>query len=59
MPHGVLGRKEKSQAWVEDLCVYRRGVLILGTVTHELHAYVRLTDFEWERWRAHRGADPA
>jgi hypothetical protein len=52
MPDGVLGPNEGKDAWVEDLCVYRRGELVFGTVTHEQYAFLRLTDAEWRQCEA-------
>ena len=46
LPDGI-----KGITWaIEDLCVYRAGDLVLGTVTHEHEAFVRLYDDEWNRW---------
>jgi hypothetical protein len=50
MPDGVLGSNKWRDAWAEDLCVYRRGELLFGTVTHERWASLRLTDAEWRQW---------
>lgn len=56
MPGGVLGSTAWKDAWAEDLCVYRRGGLLFGTVTHERYAFLRLTDAEWEQWEANAAA---
>lgn len=56
MPNGVLGSSEWKDAWAEDLCVYRRGELLFGTVTHEWYAFLRLTDAEWSQWEAQAAA---
>ena len=56
MPDGVLGSSAWSDAWAEDLCVYRRGELLLGTVAHEQHAFLRLTDAEWRQWEVQSAA---
>ncbi|HEY2589062.1 MAG TPA: hypothetical protein VGI81_25185 [Tepidisphaeraceae bacterium] len=56
MPDGVLGSTAWTDAWTEDLCVYRRGELLFGTVTHEQYAFVRLTDAEWSKWEAQAAA---
>jgi hypothetical protein len=55
MPDGVLGSSAWKDAWSEDLCVYRHGELVFGTVTHERYAFVRLTDAEWNQWEAQSG----
>jgi hypothetical protein len=47
---GILSSGDRSLAWAEDLCVYRRGALILGTVTHEQFAFLRISDDEWNAW---------
>ncbi|HEV2296245.1 MAG TPA: hypothetical protein VGR35_20540 [Tepidisphaeraceae bacterium] len=61
MPSGVLGAEmgsdERALAWAEDLCVYRRGQLLFGTVTHERIAFLRVSDAEWEQWEAQVAAD--
>jgi hypothetical protein len=36
--------------------VYRYGELLFGTVTHERHAFLRLTDAEWRQWEAQAAA---
>jgi hypothetical protein len=59
MPDGVLGSSAHKDAWVEDLCVYRRGELIFGTVSHERYAFLRLSDAEWRKWEAQPAARPA
>ena len=51
-PGGLFGARVSPNAWAEDLCVYRGGRLVLGTVTHEEHAFLRLTDAEWQEWLA-------
>jgi hypothetical protein len=56
MPDGVLGPSTWKDAWAEDLCVYRRGELLFGTVTHERCAFLRLTDAEWRQWEAQSAA---
>jgi hypothetical protein len=56
MPDGVLGSSALKDAWAEDLCVYRRGELLFGTVTHERYAFLRLTDAEWRQWEAQAAA---
>jgi hypothetical protein len=56
MPDGVLGSSAWKDAWAEDLCVYRRGELVFGTVTHERYAFVRLTEAEWHQWEARSAA---
>jgi len=50
MPAGVLGQPHVRDAWAEDFCVYRQSALVLGVVTHEDLAFLRLTDAEWRRW---------
>ena len=52
MPEGIFDSGTSSNAWVEDVCVYRRGELLFGTVLHEKYAFVRLTEFEWQQWEA-------
>jgi hypothetical protein len=56
MPEGILGSSAWKDAWAEDLCVYRRGELLFGTVTHERYAFLRLTDAEWRQWEAQSAA---
>ena len=56
MPDGILGSSAWKDAWAEDLCVYRRGGLVFGTVTHEQYAFFRLSDTEWRQWEAARRA---
>jgi hypothetical protein len=56
MPEGVLGSSAWKDAWAEDLCVYRRGELLFGTVTHERYAFLRLADSEWRQWEAQSAA---
>ncbi|HEX8523880.1 MAG TPA: hypothetical protein VF669_16620 [Tepidisphaeraceae bacterium] len=52
--HEVLAADPgRTAAWAEDLCVYRAGALLFGTVTHEQYAFVRLSDAEWAAWEAH------
>ena len=51
MPAGIFGPSRARDAWVEDLCVFRGGKLVFGTVTHEQYAFVRLSDEEWSRWQ--------
>jgi len=43
---GILSSGDASQAWAEDLCVYRHGELLFGTVTHEQFAFLRVSDAE-------------
>ena len=50
MPTGMFGRSSERDAWLEDLCVYRDGKLVFGTVTHERYAFARFSDEEWARW---------
>jgi hypothetical protein len=57
IPDGVLGSSAWKDAWAEDLCVYRRGELVFGTVTHERYAFLRLTDAEWRQWEAQAAAE--
>jgi hypothetical protein len=52
MPVGILASNAWKEAWAEDFCVYRRGELLFGTVTHERNAFLRLTDAEWRQWEA-------
>jgi hypothetical protein len=52
MPDGILGSTARVDAWAEDLCVYRRGELLLGTISHERLAFLRISDEEWGRWQA-------
>ena len=52
MPRGILTYDHNAGAWLEDLCVYRGGELVFGTVTHEQFAFVRLSDDEWASWQA-------
>jgi hypothetical protein len=56
MPDGVLGSGEWKEAWAEDLCVYRRGELLFGTVSYEQYAFFQLPDAEWRLWEAHAAA---
>ena len=42
MPDGILSSGAWKDAWAEDLCVYRRGELVFGTVTHEEHKPIPL-----------------
>jgi len=56
MPSGVLGSSAWMDAWAEDLCVYRRGELVFGSVTHERYAFVRIADAEWHQWEAQSAA---
>jgi hypothetical protein len=49
---GVLSADDTSHAWAEDLCVYRRGELLFGTVTHEQFAFLQVFDAEWSAWKA-------
>ena len=56
MPDGVLGSSAGKDAWAEDLCVYRRGELVFGTVTHEGYAFLRLNDAQWRQWEGHSTA---
>jgi hypothetical protein len=52
-PEGVLGPDSwKARAWAEDLCVYRDGALLFGAVSHEQIASLRLTEAEWQQWKA-------
>ena len=51
MPSGVLGSSEGRSGWAEDLCVYRRGQLLFGTVSHEAYAFLHVSDAEWREWR--------
>jgi hypothetical protein len=57
MPNGVLGSSARRGSWAEDLCVYRRGELVFGTVTHERYAFIRITDAEWNQWEAQPAGD--
>jgi hypothetical protein len=50
MPSGILVADSTEDVWAEDLCVYRNGMLLLGTVTHEQHATLYVTAAEWEKW---------
>lgn len=53
MPDGVLDSGSLTRpAWAEDLCVYRAGDLLFGTVTHERYAFLRLPEAEWRQWNA-------
>jgi hypothetical protein len=56
MPAGILRSGDMGSAWAEDLCVYRGGELLFGTVTHEQYAFLRLSDAEWRRWETHLAA---
>jgi hypothetical protein len=49
---GVMGDGHwgAARAWAEDLCVYRDGELVFGTVTHERWAGLRVSEEEWEAW---------
>jgi hypothetical protein len=50
---GVLDSGSLTRpAWAEDLCVYRAGGLVFGTVTHERYAFLRLPEAEWRQWQA-------
>lgn len=49
LPDGVLSYGDWSEpAWCENLCVYRKSVLMLGIVTHEHLGIVRVTQSEKE-----------
>ena len=50
MPAGVLGEYFTLNPRAEDLCVYRQSAMVLGVVTHEAFASLRVTDAEWRRW---------
>ena len=52
MPDGLFCPGARKDAWAEDLCVYRRGELLFGTVSHERYSFLRLTDAEWRQWEA-------
>lgn len=52
VPGGILDPSNGALAWAEDLCIYRRGDLLLGIVTHEQFAFVRMSDAEWMGWKA-------
>jgi hypothetical protein len=56
MPQGVLNYSTSKDAWAEDFCVYRRGELVFGTISHEQYAFFRLTDAEWRQWEAQSAA---
>jgi hypothetical protein len=55
---GILSSGDTSQAWAEDLCVYRRGELVLGTGTHEQFAFLRVSDNDWNAWDAKAARPP-
>ena len=47
VPGGVFAEPPHSADWwVEDFLVYRRGEIMLGVVSHEDHAFVRLSEPE-------------
>jgi hypothetical protein len=52
MLDGILGSSASRDAWAEDLCVYRRGELLFGTITHERYVFLRLSNAEWKTWEA-------
>ncbi|HEY7088732.1 MAG TPA: hypothetical protein VH518_11625 [Tepidisphaeraceae bacterium] len=54
LPKGVLSSINWERAGAEDLCVYRDGELVFGTVTHEHYAFLRISDSEWKRWQERR-----
>jgi hypothetical protein len=56
MPAGIIDQVS-AKSCIEDLCVYRHGELLFGTVTHEEHAFFHLADAEWELWQS-RVASP-
>jgi len=41
LPDGIMGYSVGG-AWCEDICVYRGGELLLGTISHEQEAFLRL-----------------
>jgi hypothetical protein len=51
LPDGIMGYSVGG-AWCEDLCVYRNGELLLGTITHENEAFLRLDRPEVARFEA-------
>lgn len=57
MPDGILVANSTEDVWAENLCVYRNGELLLGTVTHEQHATLYVTAAEWEKWLRISDAD--
>lgn len=54
-PQGVFFTSWSDPVIVEDFIVYRNGEILFGTVTHEGHASIRMTDAEWARWSAYIG----
>lgn len=54
MPGGIMETSDGRRAWAEDLCVYRNGDLLLGTVTHEQYAFLRISVAEWTRFEKFR-----
>ncbi|HEY1952285.1 MAG TPA: hypothetical protein VGG76_05720 [Gemmatimonadaceae bacterium] len=46
MPEGIFQYDSADGAWFEDLVLYRDGEMMLGVLSHEAFAILRLTDVE-------------
>lgn len=46
LSHGLLEPRVGPSGWLEDLAIRRRGELLLGVLTHEREAVLRLTPAE-------------
>jgi hypothetical protein len=49
LPSGVLAYDPAEQGWFEDPVFYREGNLLLGILSHEAFAVLRLSDVEAEQ----------
>jgi hypothetical protein len=52
LPDGVLDYRVGDYGWFEDPILYREGEVMLGVVTHESSAVLRLTDVEAAKFSA-------